>query len=336
VAGYGVEFSAVGFAFFFIAEYASIILYCLLIINLFFSGISSLDFLIKIYNIIKDYLFYILKIYIKNKELKDILTIFENYSNINTSINSIDSIKQTENKNNFPLIDNLSEEEEINFIYYLNEMGESLYLIKITYIVLTLKIYVSFVTKIDKFIHSKLLLDEETYEGKKEGKKDPWYQYFYFFLSGVHTIENIFDIILIIIKRELIDPFIRFKIGGIIELIFFNAEKLDGYYFFLEHNMKQSKNSNNYFLFEESLRRCGEHFIYFNNYYKETNFHILKFFIESFIFSLLTLFFLYFLIHIRATYARYRFDQLMKLNWKNLLILSLIFDIYICIIIINF
>jgi NADH:ubiquinone oxidoreductase subunit H len=398
VAGYGVEFSAVGFAFFFIAEYASIILYCLLIINLFFSGISSLDFLIKIYNIIKDSLFYILKIYIKNKELKDILTIFENYSNINTSINSIDSIKQTENKNNFPLIDNLSEEEEINFIYYLNEMGESLYLIKITYIVLTLKIflqeiytniiqgifiiqtiidmiflnnisisdkifdyyydcydnlnflriyrdsiieeelkiYVSFVTKIDKFIHSKLLLDEETYEGKKEGKKDPWYQYFYFFLSGVHTIENIFDIILIIIKRELIDPFIRFKIGGIIELIFFNAEKLDGYYFFLEHNMKQSKNSNNYFLFEESLRRCGEHFIYFNNYYKETNFHILKFFIESFIFSLLTLFFLYFLIHIRATYARYRFDQLMKLNWKNLLILSLIFDIYICIIIINF
>lgn len=42
VAGYGVEFSAVGFAFFFIAEYASIILYCLLILNLFFSGFSSL------------------------------------------------------------------------------------------------------------------------------------------------------------------------------------------------------------------------------------------------------------------------------------------------------
>lgn len=40
VAGYGVEFSAVGFAFFFIAEYASIILYCVLIVDLFLSGIA--------------------------------------------------------------------------------------------------------------------------------------------------------------------------------------------------------------------------------------------------------------------------------------------------------
>jgi NADH-quinone oxidoreductase subunit H len=47
VAGYGVEFSAVGFAFFFIAEYASIILYCILLINLFFSG-----FILKLENFI--------------------------------------------------------------------------------------------------------------------------------------------------------------------------------------------------------------------------------------------------------------------------------------------
>ena len=33
---------------------------------------------------------------------------------------------------------------------------------------------------------------------------------------------------------------------------------------------------------------------------------------------------------IRATYARFRFDQLMKLNWKNLLIISLILAMFIC------
>jgi NADH-quinone oxidoreductase subunit H len=38
VAGYGVEFSAVGFAYFFIAEYGSIILYCMLTLSFFFSG----------------------------------------------------------------------------------------------------------------------------------------------------------------------------------------------------------------------------------------------------------------------------------------------------------
>lgn len=41
VAGYGVEFSAVGFAFFFIAEYGSIILYCFLMLVFFFSGVFS-------------------------------------------------------------------------------------------------------------------------------------------------------------------------------------------------------------------------------------------------------------------------------------------------------
>ena len=46
VAGYGVEFSAVGFAYFFIAEYGSIILYCMLTLSFFFSG--SLYFLIDI------------------------------------------------------------------------------------------------------------------------------------------------------------------------------------------------------------------------------------------------------------------------------------------------
>ncbi len=50
---------------------------------------------------------------------------------------------------------------------------------------------------------------------------------------------------------------------------------------------------------------------------------------ESLTFSFGVFILLNFFVHIRATYARYRFDQLMKLNWKNLLILSLIFDLYI-------
>jgi len=62
VAGYGVEFSAVGFAFFFIAEYASIILYSILIINLFLSGLTwfimSKFFIIKIVNSIFNALFF--------------------------------------------------------------------------------------------------------------------------------------------------------------------------------------------------------------------------------------------------------------------------------------
>ena len=44
-------------------------------------------------------------------------------------------------------------------------------------------------------------------------------------------------------------------------------------------------------------------------------------------------FILSFFIYVRATYARYRFDQLMKLNWKNLLLISLALDIFIAIII---
>jgi NADH:ubiquinone oxidoreductase subunit H len=48
VAGYGVEFSAVGFAYFFIAEYGSIILYCMLTLSFFFSGtLYSLTYIIK-------------------------------------------------------------------------------------------------------------------------------------------------------------------------------------------------------------------------------------------------------------------------------------------------
>lgn len=48
VAGYGVEFSAVGFAYFFIAEYGSIILYCMLTLSFFFSGtLYSLTYIIQ-------------------------------------------------------------------------------------------------------------------------------------------------------------------------------------------------------------------------------------------------------------------------------------------------
>ncbi len=51
VAGYGVEFSAVGFAYFFIAEYGSIILYCMLTLSFFFSG--NLYFLIDNFSDVK-------------------------------------------------------------------------------------------------------------------------------------------------------------------------------------------------------------------------------------------------------------------------------------------
>jgi len=66
-------------------------------------------------------------------------------------------------------------------------------------------------------------------------------------------------------------------------------------------------------------------------------FLMLVFFFSSYL-SVLSLFFgilyvvglLQALCFIRATYARFRFDQLMKLNWKNLLIISLICAMFIC------
>lgn len=45
-------------------------------------------------------------------------------------------------------------------------------------------------------------------------------------------------------------------------------------------------------------------------------------------------FLLFIFCYIRATYARFRFDQLMKLNWKNLLLISLIFDIFVAIVLV--
>ena len=49
VSGYNVEYAAVGFAFFFIAEYSNIILMCFLIIILFFGDFSLLFFFIKLF-----------------------------------------------------------------------------------------------------------------------------------------------------------------------------------------------------------------------------------------------------------------------------------------------
>lgn len=54
--------------------------------------------------------------------------------------------------------------------------------------------------------------------------------------------------------------------------------------------------------------------------------------IKYFIFGIEVLIMLIFFCYVRATYARYRFDQLMKLNWKNLLLISLVLDIFLAII----
>ena len=54
--------------------------------------------------------------------------------------------------------------------------------------------------------------------------------------------------------------------------------------------------------------------------------------LKYFIFGLEVLAMLSFFCYVRATYARYRFDQLMKLNWKNLLLISLALDIFLAVI----
>ena len=50
---------------------------------------------------------------------------------------------------------------------------------------------------------------------------------------------------------------------------------------------------------------------------------------ENLLFGFKVVIILIFFCYIRATYARYRFDQLMKLNWKNLLLISLGLDLYL-------
>ena len=50
---------------------------------------------------------------------------------------------------------------------------------------------------------------------------------------------------------------------------------------------------------------------------------------KYFVFGCEVVFILSFFIYVRATYARYRFDQLMKLNWKNLLLISLALDVFV-------
>jgi NADH:ubiquinone oxidoreductase subunit H len=66
-----------------------------------------------------------------------------------------------------------------------------------------------------------------------------------------------------------------------------------------------------------------------------SNFILVKAFIaliKYFIFGVEVLIMLAFFCYVRATYARYRFDQLMKLNWKNLLLISLALDLFLAII----
>lgn len=66
-----------------------------------------------------------------------------------------------------------------------------------------------------------------------------------------------------------------------------------------------------------------------------SNIHVLIFLsaiLKYFIFGIEVLIMLIFFCYVRATYARYRFDQLMKLNWKNLLLISLVLDLFLAII----
>jgi NADH:ubiquinone oxidoreductase subunit H len=209
VAGYGVEFSAVGFAFFFIAEYASIILYCLLILNLFFGGLETLF---------------------------------------------------------------------LNFVAYI------------------------FKNNVVDYMHSKLFSYNEC-------------------------------------------EFCEALIGNLCELF---DEKGSLFFFCDKENYKEvhifikTDEEENCIL--DSRGKAIVDYVYFYNCYGYSEvffkyFENITVFINAFLnivkcffFGLKVFILLNFFIHIRATYARYRFDQLMKLNWKNLLILSLVFDFYVAII----
>jgi len=215
VAGYGVEFSAVGFAFFFIAEYASIILYCLLIINLFFGGINTvilntLDFLYKI-------------VFTTDKSFPTFLinygkALFEDISNIYDCV--LCKICGDGRNSLTSLCDRASNTH--------------------------IRIY------------------------------HPWKDY---------------------IPQEDIECITK----------------------------------------DFSYKISCEKFLYsfINNYVIEPfskPFVVLMAIFDCLLFGFKVFLLLYLFIHVRATYARYRFDQLMKLNWKNLLIISLVVDLYIAII----
>jgi NADH:ubiquinone oxidoreductase subunit H len=288
VAGYGVEFSAVGFAFFFIAEYASIILYCLLILNLFFAGF--LNFIIIIFFEFVKSLYFNLILTFGPMELEHLVMPGFFFEVIDSSEKEI--IKKVLFNKDLYLIklSNESEQEdEIRKIEALFENVRTVADLNKEHDAILIKImglnydYLMFCFKYLRMIQYERLsynLLEDPYTEAIVAKdyimRQEWQRLFSNFLVSKNPK---------VLYSQ--DP-----------KIFYNKEIVIPNFFTI----------------------LWDYLVFFGKI------------LQSLSFSFGVFVFLNLFIHIRATYARYRFDQLMKLNWKNLLILSLILDLYISII----
>jgi NADH:ubiquinone oxidoreductase subunit H len=255
VAGYGVEFSAVGFAYFFIAEYGSIILYCLLTLVFFGGG-----------------LFHFLKYIIS-------CFLFLPYLIINCIY-----IKE--------------HIEEFNFLY--NFFSSEFILISKITLKLFIENFFSIIVN-DLLILNDIVIDKDSFIKCYEKCYDEY------FIMSYKDSEGQF-------KVTFISPY---------TYIFYKFYPLLSYFEFFRLFMLSE--ISDFFLTITVLP------LFLENNYIIPSFFLM--FIECFFFGCQIVLILVLFCYIRATYARFRFDQLMKLNWKNLLILSLSLDLYISIII---
>lgn len=244
VAGYGVEFSAVGFAYFFIAEYGSIILYCLLTLVFFGGGIVEIFVMVIHFMVNLPWLFGYILYLLSNITALHYLSSWMLFTVSNDLLNMVTDLYEIwKNQGLF-----YSENSQViaeNVKKHINTPTEE-------HLLLCREVSISFFSKIN---YVKAVLEDMSV--------------FY---------------------------------------IFFEIENINNLHFFytgFPYNYK------------------------YQIPYEHSYFGVL---LESIFFGLQVVFILIFFCYIRATYARFRFDQLMKLNWKNLLLISLALDLYIAII----
>jgi NADH:ubiquinone oxidoreductase subunit H len=337
VAGYGVEFSAVGFAYFFIAEYGSIILYCILTIVLFGGNIISLiqiiysyflyliAFIVLVFFYLYTGIFTILidpsSFLVTMEFCYDLFSInieefllsyaeiishfFQNYTFYNSRFTAM----------NHPFINDGTNFNINNYIaksYYLSEINDEEYvlLVENTYKVLG-----------DKELNFNLynnIFDETLRYNLIALPLNGDYWFIKFKILIYFFIKNFYE--------YFINIFSNFK--AVFSFFFFNYVVVCCNNWFISYNFTENLT----FLIKESDIFFPISLLEpypFENIFKISDFFILDcFFFGLKIVSILILF-----CFIRATFARFRFDQLMKLNWKNLLLISLILDLYIAIII---